>query len=161
MRQVPLVTCILLRYTKINRNLCLPAEGHTAKLYSLWDTFGWFWSRNNIALTLTVCIASFKPIGKLQRERFVSHVPKHLAGTDGRMDNSCKRRAYCLYRSFAIVHTKRGQCQASPTRERSACLAEVRRLGQTLRKFPKFPGELSMRKPCVTVTPSLRYHMTL
>ena len=26
MRQVPLVTCILLRYTKINGNFCLPAE---------------------------------------------------------------------------------------------------------------------------------------
>ena len=30
MRQVPLVTCILLRYTKITVNFCLPAEGHTA-----------------------------------------------------------------------------------------------------------------------------------
>ena len=39
MRQVLLVTCILLHYTKINRNFCLPAEGHTAEKYSLWDTF--------------------------------------------------------------------------------------------------------------------------
>ena len=30
MRQVPLVTCILLRYTKITVNFCLPAEGRTA-----------------------------------------------------------------------------------------------------------------------------------
>ena len=29
-RQVPLVTCILLRYTKIMVNFCLPAEGRTA-----------------------------------------------------------------------------------------------------------------------------------
>ena len=30
MRQVPLVTCILLHYTKIMVNFCLPAEGCTA-----------------------------------------------------------------------------------------------------------------------------------
>ena len=30
MHQVPLVTCILLRYTKITVNCCLPAEGRTA-----------------------------------------------------------------------------------------------------------------------------------
>ena len=35
MCQVPLVTCILLRYT-----FCLPAE---RQLYCLWDTFGWLW----------------------------------------------------------------------------------------------------------------------
>ena len=34
MRQVPLVTCILLRYTKITVNFCLPAERpHAAWLY--------------------------------------------------------------------------------------------------------------------------------
>ena len=44
MCQVHLVTCILLRYTKIN--FCLPAEGHTAELYFLWDTFG---VKNDIA----------------------------------------------------------------------------------------------------------------
>ena len=30
MCQVPLVTCILLRYTKVTINFCLPAEGRTA-----------------------------------------------------------------------------------------------------------------------------------
>ena len=40
MRQVPLVTCILLRYTKITVNFCLPPEGRTAWLYSLLDTYG-------------------------------------------------------------------------------------------------------------------------
>ena len=39
MRQVPLVTCILLRYTKITVNFCLPVEGRTAWLYSLWGTY--------------------------------------------------------------------------------------------------------------------------
>ena len=36
-----------------------------------------------------------------------------------------KWKAYCLYHSFVIVHRERGQCQASLTQERSACLAEV------------------------------------
>ena len=41
MRQVPLVTCILLRYTKIMVNFCLPPErSHCMDLYSLWDTYG-------------------------------------------------------------------------------------------------------------------------
>ena len=42
MCQVPLVTCILLCYTKITVNFCLPAVSHTAWLYSLWDTYGRF-----------------------------------------------------------------------------------------------------------------------
>ena len=69
MCQVPLVTCILLRYTKIMVNFCLPAEGRTAQLYSLWDTYEQFWSKkNNITLTVTVCNASFQVIGELQKE---------------------------------------------------------------------------------------------
>ena len=32
MRQVPLVTCILLRYTKTNGNFCLPAESPQCKI---------------------------------------------------------------------------------------------------------------------------------
>ena len=68
MWQVSLVTCMRLSYIKINRNLCLPAEGHTADLYCLRGTFGGFEVKNNIALTLTVCITSFKMIGKLQRD---------------------------------------------------------------------------------------------
>ena len=35
MHQVSLVTCLLLRYTKISGNFCLAAEGHTAELYCL------------------------------------------------------------------------------------------------------------------------------
>ena len=49
---------------------------------------GGFEVRNDIALTVTVCIASFKTIGKPQRERCSSHVPCHLARTN--VDNSCK-----------------------------------------------------------------------
>ena len=44
---------------------------------------------------------------------------------DGCMDNSCKRSTYCLYRSFIIIHTERGQWQTFFMREKSACLAEV------------------------------------
>ena len=39
-RACAMVTCILLCYTKITVNFCLPAEGRTAWLYSLWDTYG-------------------------------------------------------------------------------------------------------------------------
>ena len=70
MCQVSLVTCILLCYTKINENFCLSGERpHCRNLYCLWDTFGGFKVRNNIALMLTACISSFKMIGKLQLER--------------------------------------------------------------------------------------------
>ena len=65
------------------------------------------------------------------------------------MDSSCKQRAYCLYRSFVIVHTERGQWEASFTREKSACLAEVSVTEQILWKFPDIMGELSMHKQCV------------
>ena len=39
---------------------------------------GGFEVKNNIALTGTVCIASFKVIGELQRETCVIHVPHRL-----------------------------------------------------------------------------------
>ena len=70
MRQVPLVTCILLRYTlklqsisayllKAALHSYTPCGTHTSD----------FEVKNNITLTVTVCIASFEVIGKLQRER--------------------------------------------------------------------------------------------
>ena len=68
------------------------------------------------------------------------------------MDNSCKQRVYCLYRSFVIVHTERSEWQASLAREKSACLAEVSvtdRFYGNFQKFPEILGELSMRKQCV------------
>ena len=72
MRQVPLVTCILLRYTKINSKFCLPAKRpHCRVTYTACETpSSGFEVRNNIALNLivTVSIASFKTIGIHQRE---------------------------------------------------------------------------------------------
>ena len=44
MCQVPLVTCILLRYTKITVNSVYLVKGRTAWLYSLWDSYGRFLS---------------------------------------------------------------------------------------------------------------------
>ena len=59
---------------------------------------------------VTVCIASFKAIGELQRKRLhLSHVLQCLAGIHECVDNSCKRRAECPHRSFVIVHTEHGQ----------------------------------------------------
>ena len=43
--------------------------------------------KNNITLTVTVCIASFEAIGELQKRQ---SVPQHLAGMDEHVDNSCK-----------------------------------------------------------------------
>ena len=39
------VTCILLRYTKITVNFCLPAERPHCMVIPLWDTYGRFWSQ--------------------------------------------------------------------------------------------------------------------
>ena len=71
MRQIPLVTCILLRYTEITVNFCLPSERlHCLVILPVGYTYtGGFKVKNNIALTVTVCTASFEAIGKLQRER--------------------------------------------------------------------------------------------
>ena len=77
-------------------------------------------------------------------------MPQHLAGMDERMDNFCKQRAECLHHSFVIVHTERGQWQASFIQEKSAFLVEVSVTEQILQKFPpEILGELSMRKQCV------------
>ena len=76
MRQVPLVICILLRYTKIMVNFCLltlysytPCGTHTSD----------FEVKNNITLTVTVCIASFEVIGEVQRERLHQSRAKALS----------------------------------------------------------------------------------
>ena len=45
MCQVPLVTCIILRYTKITANSVYLLKGSTAWLYSLWDSYGQFLSQ--------------------------------------------------------------------------------------------------------------------
>ena len=67
------------------------------------------------------------------------------------MDNSCKRRVYCLYHSFILIHTERDQYQASLTWEKSACLTEISVTDRLYGNFqvPKILGELIMRKQCV------------
>ena len=64
--------------------------------------------RNNIALTIKVCIVSVEATGELQRKN-VSHVPQHLAGMEKCMDNSCEQTAKCYHRSLVIVNTECGQ----------------------------------------------------
>ena len=98
-----------------------------------------------MALTVTVCIASFEVIGELQRERLHHHMLQRLAGMDERVDNSCKQRTEYLRRSLVIVCRERSQWQASFIREKSVCLVEVSVSEQILREFPK----LSMCKQCV------------
>ena len=86
MWKVPLVTCILLHYIKITVNSVYLLKGHTAWLYSLWDSYRRFWSQNNIALMVTVCIASFEVMGNFIGKDCVSHVPQRLVGMDKRME---------------------------------------------------------------------------
>ena len=71
---------------------------------------GSFEVKNNIALTVTVCIASFEAIGELQRERLHhSRAAAFTAGMDERVDNSCKRRVlsllphYHLHRVWSVA----------------------------------------------------------
>ena len=68
MCQLPLVTCILLCYTKIMVYFCLPA-GRPHCWAPCEANMGGFEVRNNIALMITVCIALFKAIGELQKEK--------------------------------------------------------------------------------------------
>ena len=70
----------------------------------------------------TVRIASFNTICSLQREWSCAIGFSWNGRTH---NNSCKWTAYWLYSSFIIVHTERGQWQASHMREKSACLLEV------------------------------------
>ena len=70
MRQVPLVTCILLRYTKITVNFCLPAKRpHCIVILPVGHIRAVLKFKTNIALPVTICIASFEAIGELQRDR--------------------------------------------------------------------------------------------
>ena len=124
MCQVPLVTCILLCYAKIMVNSVYLLKDH----YSMWDTYARFWCKNNIALTVTVCVGLFEAIDKLQRERL----------HQSRANNSCKWRAEHLCHSLVIVHTEHGQWQTSFMWEKSSCLAEVIIMEQILQKFPKY-----------------------
>ena len=71
-----------------------------------------FKSKNNIASTVTVSIASFEAIGELQRKRLRQSRAQCLAGIHERVDNFCKRRAEYPRRSFIILHTEHGQAQA-------------------------------------------------
>ena len=71
MRQVPLVICILLHYTKITVNFCLPACSKAALHgYTPCRTLtGGFEVKTNTALMVRVCIASFEAISEHQRKR--------------------------------------------------------------------------------------------
>ena len=90
----------------------LPAKRtHCRIILSVRHVWG-FEVRINIALTVTASLRS-RPSVNFKGKDCVSYVSEHLAGTDRRMENSCKRRAYCLYRSFVIIHTQRDQWQAS------------------------------------------------
>ena len=93
--------------------------------------------KNNIALTVTVCIALFEVIGEVQKERL--HHSIYIAGMNECMDTSCKQRAEYLHRSLIIVHTERCQWQGSFIGEKSTYLAEVSVTEQIL-QISRNPG---------------------
>ena len=57
MRQVPLVTCILLRYTKIMVNFAYLLKDYSVSYTPCKTHMGIFEVRNITALTVTVCVA--------------------------------------------------------------------------------------------------------
>ena len=59
MRQVPLVTCILLHCNKITVNSAYLLKGHTAWLYSFWDSYGWFLSHKQLSMCKQCVPGSF------------------------------------------------------------------------------------------------------
>ena len=86
-------------------------KGHTAWLYYLWDTYGQFWSQKQYHSNSLHCFVrgDWWTWGK----DCVIHVSQCLAGMDKHVDNSCKWRAEYVCCSFVIIHTERGQWQAS------------------------------------------------
>ena len=80
MRQVPLVNCILLRYTKIIRSISAYLLKAALHSYTPCGTHSSdFEVKNNIALMVVVCIASFEVIVELQRERLRQSRAKALS----------------------------------------------------------------------------------
>ena len=70
MRQVPMVTYILLCYTKITVNFFLPPQlPYCMVILPVGQIRGSIDIKNIVALIVTVCIASFEVISELQRER--------------------------------------------------------------------------------------------
>ena len=96
--------------TKIKVNFCLPAEGLHHRDILLMDTYGHFEVKNNVALRVTVCIASFQMIGELKIQKdCVSQVLQCLAGIYEHVNDFYGQRAKCFCSSLVIVHRRCGQ----------------------------------------------------
>ena len=109
MCQVPLVTCILLRYTKITVNSVYLLKDYTAWLYSFWDPYGRSLSQKQYRFDgncLHWFVRSDRWTSKKRLHQSHAAVFSWNARTRGQ---SCKRRAECLCCSFVIIHTVCGQ----------------------------------------------------
>ena len=137
MCQVPLITCILLRCTKLMVSFVYLLKDRTAQLYSLWDTYGRYWSKKHHHFAGNGLQFSIRGDGWISKGKIASFTCcHHLAEMDECVDNSCKQRAEYLHRSLVIVCRERGQWQGSFIREKSACFAEVSVMEQILWDFP-------------------------
>ena len=112
MRQVPLVTCILLRYTKFYSQFLFTSWMAALHGYTRCGTHtSGIRVENKIVLTVTVCIASFEVIGELQRER-LRHAHTAAFSWNGRMRGQLLQAKswvplslphHCLQRAWSVA----------------------------------------------------------
>ena len=94
MRQVPLVTCILLRCTKITINFCLPVERPHWRVVLPVRHIRVFLKSRTISLS-PLLLRSRRSVNFKEKDCII-HMLQHLAWTEKCMDHSCKCRAEWL-----------------------------------------------------------------
>ena len=152
MRQVPFVTCILLRCTKITVNSAYLLKGRTAWLYSFWDSYGQFLSQKQYRFdgdslhcfvrsdrcsskekiaSVTCSVFSWNPRTRGQFLQAKSWVPSSLL-------RHCPHRTWSGTGTFYTGEVGipcGGWCNGADF--------------TGISKFPEILGELSMRRQCV------------
>ena len=91
MRQVLLVTYILLRSTKITVNSVYLLKGRTAGLCFLWDSYGRFLSQKQHRFDGNCLHCFVRSDQWTSKEETVSQVLQCLAGMHKHVDNSCEQ----------------------------------------------------------------------
>ena len=159
MRQVPLVTCILLRYTKITVTSVYLQKGSTAWLYSFWDPYGRFLSQKQYRFDGN-CVHCFVRSDRWTSKEDIASVTCCKDKEEAAVFswNAQTRGQFLQTKSWVpfslLRHRPHGAWSVTAIfyTEKSAYLTEVSVTEQILRKISKFPeilGELSMRKQCL------------